>query len=260
MTDIAIYINGRTGSTWFTDYLFSTMNVNGIGVDCLWEYWAENRTYQLAGGHIEPRSIHPWDWTAENMDQDSLFAEKVRMLGAVPGHRLLRFTEHNGYVDKPFDHMLTNGTKWITMVRMDRFDQMISHTMCWVTDRWHVWEQKDLEEYRSWYSTNPITIPVEMCENWLQSYLRFNQRRRRLQQAGLIIGQVTYEKMHDDAMMVAKDLMTSFGVESPIIINPDDLKGSTMKLGTVRDKSNWISNYDELLTWYRSSEWPALVG
>lgn len=259
MTNIAIYFNGRCGSTWFMDYLYSCMQVNNIDAQCLWEYWAENRTYHISESRIEPRSMHDWKWTEENLNQDQLFADKVKLLESNPGHKIIRFTEHNGYVDRPFDYMLTSNMKWIVMNRRDRFDQMISHAMCWITDRWHVWNQEQLEEYRTWYSNNPVVIPQAMCENWLNSYLRFMQRRRRLQEAGLLLGQVIYERMQDDATMVAGDLLRQLGVESPIVLDPSDINGSTMKLGVVQDKSKWVANYDELLTWYRGSEWPAMV-
>lgn len=260
MTDVCIYFNGRCGSTWFMDYLYVNCMNNGIEFDCLWEYWAENRTYHISESHIEPKSIHDWKWTSENLDQDVLYAEKVHLLEANPSNRLIRFTEHNGYVDLPFDYMLSRPTKWIVMQRRDRFEQMISHAMCWTTDRWHVWSKEALDEYNEWYSNNPITIPIEMCENWLQSYLRFQQRRRRLQEAGLIIGQVTYERIGQDAKMVAGDLLKSMGISSPTLTDPGDLVGSTMKLGTNQDKLRWVANYDELLAWYKASEWPALVG
>lgn len=259
MTNIAIYFNGRCGSTWFMDYLYCNLHNHGIETQCLWEYWAENRVYHITESRIEPRSMHDWKWTEENINQDQLFEDKVKLLESNPGHKLIRFTEHNGYVDKPFDYMLTSNMKWIVMNRRDHFDQMLSHCMCWVTDRWHVWSEEQRNEYRQWYSDNPITIPQEMCENWLQSYLRFQQRRRRLQEAGLILGQVIYERMQDDAMMAAGDLLRYFGVEKPNLIDPNDIKGSTMKLGIVQDKANWITNYDDLLEWYRASEWPTLI-
>lgn len=259
MTNIAIYFNGRCGSTWLMDYLHVNLANHGIDAQCLWEYWAENRTYHISESRIEPKSMHDWQWTAENIDQDQLFEDKVKLLQSNTGHKLLRFTEHSGYVDKPFDYMLTANMKWIVMVRRDRFDQMLSHAMCWITDRWHAWTPEQLADYRNWYTANPITIPQEMCENWLESYLRFQQRRKRLQEAGLILGQVTYERMQDDAMMVAGDLLTHLGITEQNLINPDDLKGSTVKLGLMQDKANWISNYDDLLTWYRASKWPALV-
>lgn len=259
MTNIAIYFNGRCGSTWLMDYLCVNLQNHGVELNCLWEYWGENRIYRLNGDIIDPSSIHDWDWTEKNIDQDQLFDDKVKLLESNPGHKLIRFTEHNGYVDRPFDYMLRSNMKWIVMNRRDRFDQMLSHAMCWITDRWHVWTPEQLNEYRSWYTHNPITIPQEMCENWLQSYLRFKQRRKRLQEAGLIIGQVIYERMQDDAVMLTKDLLTHFGIANQTIIQPDDFKGSTLKLGVMQDKSKWIANYDELLTWYRASQWPSLV-
>lgn len=260
MTDIAIYFNGRCGSTWLMDYLYVNLNNNGIDVDCLWEYWAENRTYHISESHIEPKSMHDWNWTAENIDQDQLFADKVNLLESNPANRLIRFTEHNGYVDKPFDYMLSSNVKWVVMNRHDRFDQMISHAMCWTTNLWHAWDQNQLDEYKKFYEANQITIPREMCENWLQSYLRFNQRRRRLQESGLIIGQVTYEKMKDDAKMVTGDLLSLLGVKEPVLSNPEQLKGSTIKLGTPEDKSKWVANYADLKSWYESSQWPNLIG
>ena len=261
MTNVAIYFNGRCGSTWLTDYLLLNMNNNGVGMDCLWEYWGENRLYHEVDGSVRPKSMHTWKWAEENINQDELFDEKVRLLRSTnANNNFIRFTEHEGYVDKPFDYMLTSNTKWIVMNRRDRFDQMISHAMCWITDRWHVWTQEGLDEYHTWYSENPITIPKDMCENWLRSYLRFVQRRRRLQESGLLLGQVTYEKMQDDAVVVAKDLLAHFGVASPTIANPVDNVNSTLKLGTPSDKSKWVSNYNDLLEWYRGSDWPAVVG
>lgn len=261
MTHIVLYFNGRCGSTWLMDYLYVNMLNHGIELQCLWEYWAENRTYHISESKIEPRSIHDWEWTAENINQDQQFEDKAHLLNANPGTKMIRFTEHNGYVDKPFDYMLSNNNmKWITMVRKDRFNQMISHAMCWITNQWHAWDQQQLDEYRRLYETNPISVPKEMCENWLRSYLRFVQRRRRLQESGLLLGQVTYEKINQDAIIVAKDLLTHFGVTDQNILDPSDLTGSTLKLGTTEDKKRWVANYDELLDWYNSSEWPAMVG
>ena len=256
MKNIALYTMGRTGSTWLADYITVNFEQNNIPVNCVWEYWGEDRTYHDDNGYVEVGELHNWDWAIENIDQSTLFNSKRQLLEK---HSNLvhtyRQTEHEGYSDVPFDYMITQPTQLVCMTRQDKFDQMLSTLIARETGLWHAWSVDDVDVYRNSFKTGAVEIDLRKVKTWCNVHLIFNQRRKRLLESGKLIGNITYELLHSQAPTVVKHLLKDRGVDKPVVIPPSELTTSTKKLATPDFKKTMVKNYDQLHHWFHANNW-----
>lgn len=256
MKNIALYTMGRTGSTWLADYIILNFEQNGMPVNCVWEYWGENRTYQDLNGYIDLDTMHDWDWAMENIDQPQLFDDKRSLLEKHSNVlHMYRQSEHAGYSDVPFDYMITQPTQIVCMTRQDKFDQMLSTLIARKTNLWHAWSMTDLEEYRNYFKTADLEIPLELAVTWCNVHLIFNQRRKRLLESSKLISNVTYELLQEQAPTVVKHLLKDRGIDKPTILQPSEMAVSTKKLASVEFKKTIVKNYDQLYKWFHDNNW-----
>lgn len=260
MSNIVVYTMGRTGSTWLIDYIIANFVQNSLPVYSLWEYWGENRVFSVSNNQLVVEEPVDWDWAIENIDQDKLFNNKTQLIESINiDNKIVRHTEHLGYTSQPYDYMITHNFQWITMARQDKFEQMLSMRLAQATNRWHAWSTDDVSSYNKWHKENTHTITIQSANSWFETYLEFVQRRRRLAEAGKIVGNIMYERMLQDSPRLIKDLLSSRGITEPIIIPPADFTDTTKKLSSAVEKQQFIANYDELHNWYNTSKWPSLL-
>lgn len=259
MKNIAIYTMGRAGTTWLADYITTNFAVNGIGVNCLWEYWGEDRTYHDPNGYIEMDQMYDWDWAYSNVNQNDQFDNKVVLLNKHSDTvHMYRQTEHEGFSDRPFDYILSNPAQIICVNRQDKFDQMLSTFLAKYTGVWHVWDINSWEEHSKTLESSPITIDLKRVAAWCNAYLIYNQRRKRLIESGLLIANLTYETMFDNTDVIVKRMLKDRGVESPTVIKPTELVDhtvSTLKMATLEQKEKHVANYRELKYWFDKNDW-----
>lgn len=261
MKNIAIYTMGRAGTTWLADYIIANFEANGIPVNCLWEYWGEDRTYHDEKGHIEINEMHEWDWAYQNVDQNSLFDTKVELLAKHANTvHMYRQSEHEGYSDRPFDYLLSNPAQIICVNRQDKFDQMLSAFIARQTGVWHVWDEHSLSVYSKTLESSPVTVNLKQAAAWCSTHLIYNQRRKRLIESGLLIANLTYETLFDNAEVIVKRLLKDRGVESPTVMKPKELGMSTLKIATPELKEKYVANYRELKHWFDKNNWQKQLG
>lgn len=256
MKNIALYTMGRTASTWLADYIIANFEQNSIPINCLWEYWGEDRIYNDPDGYVEPDQAYNWDWAIENIDQTELFNYKRSLLEKYTTvTHMYRQTEHAGYSDMPFDYMLTAPTQIVCMTRQDKFDQMLSTLIAKETGMWHAWSSEDLAKYQEYFASNKIEIELNTVKVWCNVHLVFNQRRKRLLESGSLIGNITYELLHEQAPILVKHMLKDRGVDKPTVIQPHSLSNSTKKLAPSDFKKNIVKNYDQLHHWFHANNW-----
>lgn len=256
MKNIAIYTMGRAGTTWLADYIIVNFEANGIPVNCLWEYWGEDRTYHDPNGHIELESMADWDWAYHNVDQNTLFERKVALLEShADTVHMYRQSEHEGYSDRPFDYILSHPAQIVCVNRQDKFDQMLSTFIARDTGVWHAWNHEELKHHNTALLTAPLTIDLKRVNAWCNVHLIYNQRRKRLIESGLLIANLTYETLFDTAEVVVKRMLKDRGVASPVTIKPSELGVSTLKLATPEQKEQYVANYRELKYWFEKNNW-----
>ena len=256
MKSIALYTMGRTASTWLADYIIVNFEQNGIPVNCIWEYWGEDRIYQDTNGYIELEHTHDWSWAIDNLDQATLFDHKRDLLEKHNNVvHMYRQTEHDGYSDVPFDYMLTQPTQIVCMTRQDKFDQMLSTLIARETGLWHAWSVEDLATYQKHFASTAIEIELAKVKTWCGVHLVFNQRRKRLLESGKLIGNITYELLHTQAPTLVKHLLKDRGVDNPVVSRPEELTISTRKLAPVDFKKTIVKNYDQLHHWFHANNW-----
>jgi LPS sulfotransferase NodH len=256
MKNIAIYTMGRAGTTWLADYIIVNFEANGIPVNCVWEYWGEDRIYHDPNGHIELDSMSDWDWAYQTVDQSALFDSKLALLEKHSNTvHMYRQSEHEGYSDRPFDYILSTPAQIVCVNRQDKFEQMLSTFIARQSGQWHVWNQKDLSQYNKTLATAPITIDLNRATTWCNVHLLYNQRRKRLIESGLLIANLTYETLFDTAELVVKRMLKDRGVVAPVTIKPAELNISTLKLATLEQKEQYVTNYRELKYWFEKHNW-----
>jgi LPS sulfotransferase NodH len=260
MKNIAIYTMGRAGTTWLADYIIANFAANNIPVNCLWEYWGEDRVYHDPNGHIELHSMSDWEWSYQNVDQNELFETKVDLLKTHESTvHLYRQSEHEGFSDRPFDYMLNTPAQIICVNRQDKFDQMISAFIARETGQWHIWKSEDLEQYEKVLEAEPVTIDMQRADSWCRTHLIYNQRRKRLIESGLLIANMTYETLFENAELIVKRLLKDRGVETPTTLKPADIGFSTIKLATPDQKQKYVTNYKQLRYWFDKHNWDSLL-
>lgn len=261
MKNIAIYTMGRAGTTWLADYIIANFNANGIAVNCLWEYWGEDRSYHDPKGFIEVDEMNDWDWAYQNVDQDALFNSKIELLNKhVNTVHMYRQSEHPGYSDRPFDYLLSNPAQIICVNRQDKFDQMLSAFIAKQTGVWHIWDQESLTVHRKTLESSPITIDLKHAAAWCNTHLIYNQRRKRLIESGLLIANLTYETLFENAEVIVKRMLKDRGVESPVTVKSSDVGVTTMKIATLDQKEKYVTNYRELKHWFNKNNWQKQLG
>ncbi len=261
MKNIAIYTMGRAGTTWLADYIIANFEANGIPVNCLWEYWGEDRTYHDSNGYIELGEMNDWEWSYQNVDQNSLFDNKAELLAKHANTvHMYRQSEHEGYSDRPFDYLLSNPAQIICVNRQDKFDQMLSAFIARQTGVWHVWNQESLKTHSDTLETSPITIDLKHAAAWCNTYLIYNQRRKRLIESGLLIANLTYETLFENAEVIVKRMLKDRGLESPTTIKPLDLSVSTLKMSSLKQKEKYVVNYRALKHWFDKNNWQKQLG
>lgn len=256
MKNIAIYTMGRAGTTWLADYIIVNFEQNGIPVNCLWEYWGEDRTYHDRNGHIELDEMTDWEWAYQNIDQNALFDNKAELLKKHANTvHMYRQSEHEGFSDRPFDYILSNSAQIVCVNRQDKFDQMLSTFIARDTGVWHAWNTDSVEQHHNTLVSSPITIDQKRAAAWCSTHLIYNQRRKRLIESGLLIANLTYETLFDHAETIVKRMLKDRGVESPVTVKPTEIDFSTLKLATLEQKEQYVTNYKQLKYWFDKNDW-----